>query len=482
MIEIQVPDLGENVEEAEVLKVLVKEGDSVSVDQAILEFETEKATFEMPSSDAGTVSRIHVKEGDSVRIGQTVMELEATGSSNGAQSPERKKSTKAKTTKAAAKAAPGAAAKKSEPVDETAAEKPSATPVDGAQGAEKPPAEEPADEPVAAASRSARPADSTSVRRAEEAADATDGDEAPDEPAVRDAASHSHTWAAGPATRRLARELGVDLSELAATVGSARITREDLKAHVRGRSHSGSAPTRLPDFSRWGEVERQPMTRLERTAVSRLTLAWNTIPHVTQHDEADITLLEEARRRYTRGRAPGDPKITWTVLAVKSVVHALRAMPRFNASYDPDTQELILKKYFHIGIAVDTERGLLVPVLRDADRKSTGEIADEIAQLAKRARDKKLLVEDMEGGTFTISNLGGLGGTAFTPIVNHPEVAILGMSRARLVPDLEGGAPHRILPLSLSYDHRVIDGANSVRFLRRVIKMLEDPLHLLLES
>jgi pyruvate dehydrogenase E2 component (dihydrolipoamide acetyltransferase) len=471
MIEIQVPDLGENVEEAEVLKVLVKEGDAVAVDQAILEFETEKATFEMPSSDAGTVARVHVKEGDSVRIGQTVMELEAATTGNGAQAPDRSKASKAKKSEAAATKEATRSRKKSKGRSAASSEeKPAAA-------ASRQREEHAPDE---TASTTAPESSESDAERGRESRREESDVAAPPSGAADEASSQD--WAAGPATRRLARELGVDLAQLAAATGSGRITRDDLKAHVRDRSSSAAPSTRLPDFGKWGKVERQPMSRLERTAAAHLSQAWNAIPHVTQHDEADITAIEEARRRFDRGRSTSEPKITWTVLTVKAVVAALRDMPRFNSSIDVASQELILKRYTNIGIAVDTERGLVVPVLRNADRKTTREIAEEIKQLAKRAREKKLLVEDMEGGTFTISNLGGLGGTAFTPIVNYPEVAILGMSRAHLVPDLEGGAPHRMLPLSLSYDHRVIDGASAVRFLRRVIRMLEDPLHLLLES
>jgi len=235
----------------------------------------------------------------------------------------------------------------------------------------------------------------------------------------------------------------------------------------------------LPDFERWGPVERQPLDGVRRKTAEQMSLAWGVVPHVTQHDLADVTDLEAFRRQQE-----GGPKLTVTVFAVKAAAIALRQFPQFNASLDLAGSQLVLKQYYHVGIAVDTDRGLLVPVLRDVDRKTIYELAQELAAVAERARQKKLQVEEMRGGTFTITNLGGIGGTGFSPIVNYPEVAILGLSRSRLQPVVRDGqiVPRLLLPLSLSYDHRVIDGADAARFARRIAELLENPLLMLLHA
>jgi pyruvate dehydrogenase E2 component (dihydrolipoamide acetyltransferase) len=288
---------------------------------------------------------------------------------------------------------------------------------------------------------------------------------------------------AGPATRRIAREWQVDLQRVPGTGRGGRVTQEDVKAYLRSLA-SGAAVVAgipqappLPDFEKFGPVERQPLTNIRRKTAEHMALAWSQIPHVTQHDDADITDLEAFRRQQ---KGPG-PKLTMTVFALKAAAIALRQFPQFNSSLDLANGHLILKRYYHIGVAVDTERGLLVPVLRDVDRKSVNDLAQELLEAAEKARQGKV---DMSGGTFTITNLGGIGGTAFTPIVNYPEVAILGMSRARLQPVIRDGAvtPRLLLPLSLSYDHRVIDGADAARFTRRIAELLEQPLTMLLHA
>ena len=245
-----------------------------------------------------------------------------------------------------------------------------------------------------------------------------------------------------------------------------------------------AAPPPLPDFSRWGEVEREPMSGIRRTTAVHLSTSWTTIPHVTQHDDADITELEQLRKRFGPRVQQAGGKLTMTAIAVRVVASALRVFPRFAASVDMASREVILKRYTHVGVAVDTDRGLLVPVIRDADRKNVTELSVELGVLAERARDGKLALEEMQGGCFTITNLGGLGGTSFTPIVNYPEVAILGMSRSRVTPVHGDGGfePRLLLPLSLSYDHRVIDGADAVRFLRWIVEALENPFLLSLEG
>jgi pyruvate dehydrogenase E2 component (dihydrolipoamide acetyltransferase) len=287
----------------------------------------------------------------------------------------------------------------------------------------------------------------------------------------------------------MARELGVDIDQVAGSGSSGRISIDDVKAHVKRiitepAAAGGVVPAEpLPDFSRWGDIERQPMRAVRRKTAEHLTAAWTAIPHVTQHDLADVTNLEELRKRYAKQAEAAGGNLTVTAIAVKIVAAALRVFPQFNSSIDLAAGEIISKKYVNIGVAVDTDRGLLVPVIRNADQKNIVEIAVEVSQLAAKARDRKLTVDEMSGGCMSISNLGGIGGTAFTPIVNWPEVAILGVSRGATEPvwrpSTEGrdGAfePRLMLPLSLSYDHRLIDGADAIRFLRFVVEALEQP-------
>ncbi|MFN5899545.1 MAG: 2-oxo acid dehydrogenase subunit E2, partial [Planctomyces sp.] len=298
---------------------------------------------------------------------------------------------------------------------------------------------------------------------------------------------------AGPATRRLARKLGVNLRQVKGSAAGGRITIQDIEAIVRERMTQPAVPAAaaaapgfgivqaapLPDFSRFGPVEKQPMNKIFRTAASNLHAAWVTIPHVTQHDLADITELETARRKYVKAN-PNAPKITMTAIIIKAVVQALKAFPNFNSSVDMASGELVIKQYYHIGVAVDTPNGLVVPVIRNCDQKNILQVAAELAEIAGRARDRKLKAEDMQGGTFTITNLGGIGGTAFTPIVNYPEVAILGMSRTLNHLILENGqlAERQMLPLSLSYDHRAINGADAARFIVKLSGSLTNFLEL----
>jgi pyruvate dehydrogenase E2 component (dihydrolipoamide acetyltransferase) len=287
--------------------------------------------------------------------------------------------------------------------------------------------------------------------------------------------------------RRLAREIGVNINDVEGTGPNRRITQEDVKEHARRiLSSVGSAgvagtmarPGRqLPDFAKWGDVERQPISNIRRVTAEHLSYAWNTIPHVTQFDKADVTELEALRKRHKEQVAKAGGNLTVTAMLVRILATAVRKFPQFNASIDTDRGEIVVKKYVNVGVAVDTERGLLVPVIRNADEKNITQIAVELNQLAERARDKKLTVEDMSGGSITISNLGGIGGTYFTPIVNWPEVAILGVSRGAIEPVWKDGTfePVQRLPLSLSYDHRVIDGADAMRFLRWVAEAIEQP-------
>ena len=298
---------------------------------------------------------------------------------------------------------------------------------------------------------------------------------------------------AAPHVRRFSREVGVDIYEVKGTGPGGRISEDDVKAYAKAllsaAATAAQAPPRaghfaqpqLPDFAKWGKVERVSMRGVRRKTAEHLAEAWNTIPHVTQHDRADITELEQLRARFAPKAEEAGGKMTVTAIALKVCSAALKVFPQFNASIDIEKEEIVYKQYINIGVAADTDRGLLVPVIRDVDKKNIVELAVELSQLSKKARDKKLTPADMEGGTFTITNLGGIGGVGFTPIVNHPEVAILGLSRSRMEPewieDKDGGKfePRLILPLSLSYDHRLIDGADAARFLRWIAEAFEQP-------
>ena len=299
---------------------------------------------------------------------------------------------------------------------------------------------------------------------------------------------HREPVPAAPHVRRLARELGVDIHSVQGTGPGARISKDDVKAHAKTLITSATAALRaspgarfaepaLPDFSKWGKIERVSMRGVRRKTAEHLREAWNTIPHVTQQDQADITELEQLRARFAPRAAEAGGKMTVTAIALKVCASALKIFPQFNASIDMAKEEIVYKQYINIGVAVDTDRGLLVPVVRDVDKKNIVELAAELTQFSKKARDKKLTPAEMEGGTFTITNLGGIGGTGFSPIVNHPEVAILGLSRSSMAPLWIDGKfePRLVLPLSLSYDHRLIDGADAARFLRWIAEAIEQP-------
>jgi pyruvate dehydrogenase E2 component (dihydrolipoamide acetyltransferase) len=294
---------------------------------------------------------------------------------------------------------------------------------------------------------------------------------------------------AAPSTRRYARELGLEVAQVPGSGPGGRISVTDVKAHARniisGAAPGGSARAMaLPDFSKWGDVERQPMRAIRRKTAERMATAWSTVPHVTQGDKADITDLEALRQKYAKRVEAAGGKLTITAITLKVVASALKVFPQFNASIDVAGEEVVLKKYVHVGVAVDTEAGLLVPVIRDVDQKNIVQISTELQAAAEKAKARKLSLDEMEGGSFTISNLGGIGGTYFTPIVNVPEVAILGMSRSVMEPVWKDGAfvPRLMMPLSLSYDHRLIDGADAIRFVRWVAEALEQPFVMSLQG
>jgi pyruvate dehydrogenase E2 component (dihydrolipoyllysine-residue acetyltransferase) len=471
------PDLGEGLTEAEIVKVLVREGDVIPEDAPLLEVETDKATVEIPSPFSGRVAGIHVQPGQTVKVGHVLVTFDdasaglATLGRGGPASPTRRQ------TASASEAQPAAAA--------------SATP---AAGFERGPASG-----TAAGSRGAH------VRSASSAAGLLTSD------ASSGAGASSGTAAAGavrvgpmpaaPATRRLARELGVDLASVKATGPGGRVTDDDVRAASGGAERRPVAPVEpvaelvaakplktigaeppLPKFEQWGPVERQPLSHLRRTIAERMTLSATVIPHVTHFDRADVTELEAIIRRNADAARERGLALTLTSFLMKAAALALREHPTFNASLDAAAGELIVKRYCHLGVAVATERGLIVPVIRDVDHKPLVDLQKELAALAQRVREGKATLEDLRGGTFTITNIGALGGTGAIPIINYPEVAILGVARAREEAVVQDGriVSRTLLPISLTFDHRVADGADGARFATAIVRRLERPEQLLL--
>ena len=422
-MDVKLPPLGEGADSGTVVNLFVKEGDQIAKDQPILELENEKAVATIPASAGGTVSKIFVKAGDKLSVGQKILSVSGNGGATPAAKPQ------AEATRAKPKA-PAPVEDEDENEDE--------------------------DE--------ARPAE------AAESFEAT-----------------NEAVAASPVIRKLARELSIDLRRVRGTARGGRVVREDLRAYIQRlqrlaaqpKAPAGAAPTKPAaepiDFSKWGSVTKKPLSPLRQVIARRMTENWNTIPHVTQFDEADITGLLALRKKYVDAYEKKGARLTVTSFIVKAVAENLKKHPYFNSSLDEATNELVLKQYIHIGIAVDTEAGLIVPVLRDADKKDLVQISKDIEELATRARERKISGEELKGGSFTISNQGGIGGGHFTPIVNKPEVAILGLGKGAMKPMVRENKiePRAMLPLGLSYDHRVIDGGGAARFIVDLVKGIE---------
>ena len=412
-MDLRLPKLGEGAESGTVVNVLVKEGDAVTKGQTLIELENEKAVAPIPSTTAGTIAKIRVKEGDKISVGHIIATINETGG-------------------APAKAAAAPAGK-------------------------------------AAATKRAQPEPEPEVEEEVEAEVGLEDGEGESEAAV----------AAAPSIRRIARELGINLAKVRGSERGGRIVMADLRAYIQRLQKlatppkggaGGAAGTQRPaehiDFSKWGGVTKKPMSPLRKTIARRMVENWNAVPHVTQFDEVDITGLNELRKQFSPAYEKKGAKLTLTPLVIKAAVAALKKHPTFNSSIDEAADEIVLKEYFHIGVAVDTEHGLFVPVIRDADKKSLLELSQQVNSLAEKARDRKLSLEEMQGGTFSISNQGGIGGAHFTPIVNKPEVAILGLGRGALKPVVRDGKiePRLMMPIAISYDHRVIDGGTAARF------------------
>jgi pyruvate dehydrogenase E2 component (dihydrolipoamide acetyltransferase) len=479
MSEFVIPNLGDGVAAGDVLQVLVKVGDTVAIDQPVLELETDKATVEVPIDVAGTVKDIRVKPGDKVKPGEAVMTVD---NGAGEQAPEEAEKTETPPEEEEEAPKEGKSAGKKESAKKEAPKKKAVAP-EPVEAAE----EEPADEASAVPEKKRAPVVDIRERQTPPAAVSTGAAPVPS----------TASAPASPSVRRIAREIGVDIGQVTGTGAGGRISEEDVKAFAKqilssmGGGVMAAAPARpglltpaLPDFAKWGEVERKPMSGVRRKTSEHLANAWTMIPHVTQFDKADMTVLEEIRPKYAGEVERLGGKLTVTAVLTKILAAALKKFPQFNSSIDVATNSIIYKKYVHVGIAVDTEHGLLVPVVRNADQKNILELAVEIQKLAEKAKARKLSLDEMSGGSMSITNLGGIGGTAFTPIVNWPEVAILGVSRGAIEAVFKDGqlVPRQMLPLSLSYDHRVIDGADAIRFLRWVVEAIEQPFTVMLRG
>jgi pyruvate dehydrogenase E2 component (dihydrolipoamide acetyltransferase) len=438
--EFRLPELGENIHQGDLVRLMISPGAKVSEGQPVMELETDKAVVEVPSSVSGTVKEVRVKAGQKVKVGDVIFTLDGAATA--------------------------------------VSERPKHVPVEhvsdqhGARLAFQ-------------IALQAEGKTEAQVFKPDTPASVQPSFSMPSQLGKVAGTEHGEPVPAAPSVRRLAREIGVDIHRVAGSGPGGRISEDDVKAYAKsllaGAAAASGAPQFaepvLPDFSKWGKIERVAMRGVRRKTAEHLRQAWNTIPHVTQQDKADITELEQLRARFAPKAEEAGGKMTVTAISLKVCASALKVFPQFNASIDVAKDEIIYKQYINIGVAVDTDRGLLVPVIRDVDKKNIVELAAELTQMSKKAKDKKLTPADMEGGTFTITNLGGIGGTGFSPIVNHPEVAILGLSRSSMEPVWMNGKfeARRVLPLSLSYDHRLIDGADAARFLRWIAEAFEQP-------
>ena len=457
-IELKLPELGENITSGKVIAVLVNVGETIAVDQSVIEVETDKALIEVPTSVGGKITEIHLKPGDDAEVGETILVIEE---SDAAIEPT---------------------------LDEENFEKISADTAEPMVPEETQPML--IDEPAPSLETTGE--EVTATETSEDPSEAP----APETTETPELESDKKPAPAAPSVRRIAREAGVDISKVPGSGIEGRISAQDVREFVAAQGGAAapdapapalmSVPVQLPDLARWGGIERRPMSGIRRATSVNLSRSWTSIPHVTQCEKADISELDTLRRKFTPKAEAAGGKLTVTAILLKVIASALKVFPQFNASVDTATEEIIYKNYVHVGVAVDTENGLLVPVIRDADKKNIIELSVELGEVAERARSRKLAPDDMQGGCITITNLGGFGGTYFTPIVNWPEVAILGVSRARMEPVWvkaeEKFEPRLMLPLMVSYDHRVIDGADGVKFLRWVADALEEPMLMSLEG
>jgi pyruvate dehydrogenase E2 component (dihydrolipoamide acetyltransferase) len=439
--EFTLPNLGDDIESVRVASVLVAVGDTVQAEQTVLELETDKALMELPAPVSGTVTELFVREEEDIAKGQRLM-LIAEG-----VAPE----------------------------------------TDTIPEASKP-------EPAAASPKTDAEDSATEAAQSESVPAADASDPAPTPEAVSRPTSAQVQVPASPSVRRFAREIGIEISSVPGTGPQGRISTDDVKAYAKqlnvgriaspagGPAVMPSLPA-LPEFEKWGETKRESMSPVRLKTARQMHLCWSQIPHVTQFNQADITEIEQLRKQYAKRAEAVGGKLTMAVMVVKVVASALKMFPKFNCSIDIESKEIIYKDFVNVGIAVNTPRGLLVPVLRDVDKKNMVEISAQVMEVAEKARTGRVSMDDLSGGTFTVTNLGSIGGTHFTPIINFPEVAILGMGRAfQTASVVDGGVPRMVLPLSLSYDHRIIDGAEGAAFLKWIVDAVEQPLLLSLEG
>lgn len=443
--ELKLPDVGENVEKATVLSVSIKAGQTIAQDDIVIEIETDKASLEVPAEVGGTVSEVRVAEGDEISPGDViaVLEGESAGEEKRGKKDEKKPAGQEKEDEEEASPKPEEEESEEEPEEEETEEKP---------GAQK---------------------------------------KKPSRPGGSKTRSSAVRAAAPPSVRRLARELGVEIADVEGSGDGGRISDEDVKRHVRemlqtgaGRSASRAQPAgtagaaALPDFEKWGPVRREKLSGIRNTIAQRMSQSWTSIPHVHHFDEADITLIEASRQEYNELRGDGGGRISLTAILMKIVARVLQDYPDITASIDPSAGEIVYKDFCHIAMAVDTPRGLMAPVIRDVDRKTIPDLAADVVDAARRARDGQLKREDMQGGVFTITNLGAIGGVQFTPIINPPDAAILGVSQGQFRVAMHDDHPEErlVLPLSLGYDHRIIDGATAARFMRDLAGFLSNPV------
>jgi pyruvate dehydrogenase E2 component (dihydrolipoamide acetyltransferase) len=479
--QIKLPNLGENIESGDVLTVFVSEGDVVKAEQDLIEVETDKATMPIPSPQAGKITKILVSEGDTIEIGAPIVEIEAA---DGEEKPVEKKSAAAKEEKAKATPQKSKEPEPEEPDEDEVEEKAKDADVEAGEETEE---EEP--EPVKPAKSAKKPAAST--RKAETAAPAkSESRKAARAESTNDVPGDGHaSAAAGPAVRRLARQLNVDLRRVRPTGAGGRITTDDIRAYIRETNEQvaatmprGVTPPGTPDSDDFGGIRTEKLSRLRQTIARNMIQSYTTIPQLTNFDDVDVTELEDMREQSKADYADRGIRLTSLPFLIKAVASSLRRHPILNASVDMENNLIIYKEYVHIGIAVDTERGLVVPVIRDADRKSISQIATEIDELASTVREGKFDLDILKGGTFTISNLGSVGGTYSTPIINPPQVGILLVGRSRTMPQIMEDAvcSRLMMPLSITYDHRLVDGAAAARFLNEVKGFLAAPGRLLL--
>lgn len=503
--EIKLPEIAENIDTATVLSILVSEGDTIKKDDNIAEMESDKAAFDLPADVAGVIKEIKVSEGDEVKVGQVVMTVETDSEE---EEEEKEKESKEEPETDQEEEKKQKEEKKEEEKEEEEKEKdnkPEKKEKDTAekQDEEKVEDEVQQDQQETKEKEDTKEADEedrkerttkTSADNDQEKDEKDDADDEEDETKIEaeeDQLAQEHEQpkekkevAAAPSIRRLARELGIDIYKVEGTGPGDRITAEDVKAYSKeiARKSNDKASIRddyqLPDFSKYGSIERKPLNSIRKRIAKNMEASWQNIPHVFQFDKADITNLETFRNKYGKEVEKAGGKLTITVILLKIMAQALKTFPNFNASLDSKNDEFIFKSYYHIGVAVDTDRGLLVPVIKDVDKKSIISLAKELGEIAEKTRNKKIKPDELQGGNIAISNLGGIGGTNFTPIIYRPNVAVLGVSQTRTEPLYMDGEfkPRQMLPLSLSYDHRAIDGAEGARFLRWFCEALENPL------